>query len=59
MRTRDRAMRAPLGEGLHSDVAGAGDLVRMLDVLDRDDDALRIETMRRVVELHRGLELGL
>lgn len=56
---RYRAMRAPLGEGLRPDVASTGDLVRMLEVLDRDDEALKIETMRRVVELDRGLDLGL
>jgi hypothetical protein len=52
-------MRAPIGDGLRPDVAGAGDLVRMLEVLHRDDDALRIETMRRVLELDRGIDLRL
>lgn len=31
----------------------------MLEALGRADDTLRIETMRRVVELDRGIELGL
>ncbi len=56
---RYRAMRAPLGEGLRPDVAGAGDLVRMLESLGREEDIRTIDMMRRVVELDRGLELGL
>ena len=56
---RYRATRQPLGQGLRPEVASAGDLVRMLEVLGRDDDALKVDTMRRVVELDRGLELGL
>ena len=52
---RHRAMRQPLGDGLRPEVAGAGDLVRMLEALGRSDDLLTIETMRRVVELDRGL----
>jgi len=33
--------------------------LELIDVLGREDDALRIETMRRVVELDRGIDLGL
>jgi hypothetical protein len=56
---RHRARRTPLGDGLRPEVAGAGDLVRMLEALGRDGDAVRIETMRRVVELDRGVDLSL
>ena len=51
---RRAARREPIGEGLRVPVASPGDLVRMLSALDRQDDALTIETMRRVVELDRG-----
>jgi hypothetical protein len=54
-----RSRQQPIGEGLRPKVAAADDLVRMLEALARDDDALRLETMRRVVELDRGLGLGL
>ncbi len=52
---RRRATHEPIGEGLRPKVAGAGDLVRMLEALGRDNDRLVIETMQRVVELDRGL----
>jgi hypothetical protein len=52
---RHRAMRQPLGKGLRPEVAGAGDLVRMLEALGREEDSRTIDTMRRVVELDRGL----
>jgi hypothetical protein len=52
---RRRATHEPIGEGLRPSVAGAGDLVRMLEALGRDRDRLVIETMQRVVELDRGL----
>lgn len=54
---RHRAVRQPLGEGLRPAVAGAGDLVRMLEALGREHDTLVVETMRRVVELDRSLQL--
>lgn len=56
---RHRAVRQPIGEGLRPEVASAGDLVRMLEALGRDHDARRMETMRRVAELDRGLGLEL
>lgn len=56
---RRAARREPVGQGLRVPVSSPGDLVRMLSALDREEDALKIETMRRVVELDRGLELGL
>lgn len=53
-----RAARVePVGEGLRIRVASPGDLVRMLSALGREPDELKIETMRRVVELDRGLSI--
>ena len=51
---RHRARRESLGEGLRAEIASAGDLVRMLEAHGRADP-ITIETMRRVVELDRGL----
>ena len=51
---RHRARRQPLGDGLRPDVANAADLVRMLEAQGREDP-MTMETMRRVVELDRGL----
>lgn len=52
---RFRANREPLGHGVRPSVASPGDLVRMLEALDRQPDPLVIETMRRVLELERSL----
>ena len=52
---RHRATREPIGEGLRPPVAGAGDLVRMLEALGREHDLPTIATMQRVLELDRGL----
>jgi hypothetical protein len=54
---RRAARREPIGEGLRIEVASPGDLVRMLSALGREPDELKIETMRRVVELDRGLSI--
>jgi hypothetical protein len=51
---RHRARRESLGEGLRPEVASAGDLVRMLEA-HGTADPITLETMRRVVELDRGL----
>lgn len=51
---RRRANREPLGQGLRPSVAAPGDLVRMLEALERQPDPLVLETMRRVLELDRG-----
>jgi hypothetical protein len=51
---RHRAWRESLGHGLRPEVASGGDLVRMLEAHGRDDP-ITVETMRRVVELDRGL----
>ena len=53
------ASREYLGDRIRAEIASPGDLVRMLWVLDRADDSLKIETMQRVVELDRGLGLEL
>jgi hypothetical protein len=55
---RHRARRESLGEGLRVEVASAGDLVRMLEAHGATDP-ITMETMRRVVELDRGLEWDL
>lgn len=55
---RRAARREAIGEGLRIQVASPGDLVRMLSALGREPDELKIETMRRVVELDRGLVIG-
>lgn len=52
---RRKAVRAALGEGLRPQIAAPGDLVRMLEALHRPADNHRIEMLRRVVELDRGL----
>ncbi|MDQ3889202.1 MAG: hypothetical protein M3312_01445 [Actinomycetota bacterium] len=54
---RRAARREPIGQGLRIPVASPGDLVRMLSALGREPDELKIETMRRVVELDRGLSI--
>jgi len=51
---RHRARRESLGEGLRAEVASAGDLVRMLEA-QGVADPITMETMRRVIELDRGL----
>ncbi len=43
-----------VGEGLRPHVAAPGDLVRMLEALDRPGQDRTLEAMRRVVELDRG-----
>lgn len=54
---RRKASRAALGDGLRPQVAASGDLVRMLEALGRPDQLSLARTMRRVVELDRGLEI--
>jgi hypothetical protein len=55
---RHRARRESLGEGLRVEVASAGDLVRMLEA-QGVADPIAMETMRRVIELDRGLSWDL
>jgi hypothetical protein len=56
---RRGASREPLGRGVRPSVASPGDLVRMLAVLDREQDRGPLQTMRRVIELDRGRHRGL
>ncbi len=51
---RWKAQHLHVGEGLRPHVAAPGDLVRMLEALERPDQARTLEAMRRVVELDRG-----
>jgi hypothetical protein len=54
---RIRANREPLGHGVRPAVASPGDLVRMMEALDRQHDPLVLETMRRVLEFERRLTI--
>jgi transcriptional regulator with XRE-family HTH domain len=54
---RRKAERIHLGQGLRPRVASPGDLVRMLEALQRPDALGSLEAMRRVVELDRGFGL--
>jgi hypothetical protein len=54
---RFRANYEHLGHGVRPAVASPGDLVRMLESLDRTPDPLVVETMRRVLELERSLTI--
>jgi hypothetical protein len=54
---RFRANRERLGHGVRPSVASPGDLVRMMEALDRQPDRLVLETMRRVLELERRLTI--
>jgi hypothetical protein len=56
---RRAATREPLGAGVRSSIASVGDLARMLADLGREEDAPRLQKLRRLAELElgRGLEL--
>ncbi len=56
---RRAATREPLGSGLRPSVASLGDHARMLAALGREEDAARLRTVRRLIELERQLGLGL
>ncbi len=56
---RRAASREPLGSGLRPSVASLGDHARMLAALGRDQDAAKLRTVRRLIELERQLGLGL
>lgn len=55
---RFKAQHLHVGEGLRPHVAAPGDLVRMLEALDRPGQERRLAAMRRVVELDRGRGRG-
>jgi len=54
---RRAAAREPIGKGLRPSVAATRDLARMLAALDRPDDAPKLQQLRRLAELERGLGL--
>ena len=56
---RRAANREPLGSGLRPSIASLGDHARMLAALGRDQDAAKLRTVRRLIELERELGLGL
>ena len=56
---RRAANREPLGSGLRPSIASLGDHARMLAALGREDDAPKLRTVRRLIELERQLGLGL
>jgi hypothetical protein len=56
---RRGASREPLGRGVRPSVASPGDLARMLAALDREQDRVPLQTMRRLIELDRGRHRGL
>ena len=50
---RRRASREPLGRGLRPSVASLDDHARMLAALDREQDQIALQTIRRLIELER------
>jgi hypothetical protein len=54
---RRAARREPLGRGARPQVASTGDLARMLSALGRERDIPKLQMMRRVMELERGLAI--
>lgn len=55
---RRAANREPLGRGVRPSVASPGDLARMLAATGRDEDALKLRRLRRLIELERELTRG-
>lgn len=56
---RRAASREPLGSGLRPSIASLGDHARMLAAHGREQDADKLRTVRRLIELERQLGLGL
>ncbi len=56
---RRASTREPLGRGLRPSVASTADLARMLAALDREEDKAKLRSLRRLMELERGLSRGL
>lgn len=56
---RRAASREPLGSGLRPSIASLGDHARMLAALGREQDASKLRTVRRLIELERQLGRGL
>jgi hypothetical protein len=55
---RRKASYLHIGKGLRPQVAGPGDLVRMMEALDRPEQVRSLEAMRRVVDLDRSRGRG-
>ena len=53
------ARREYLGKGIRAEVASPADLGRMLAALGREQDAGKLFELRRLIELERGLGVGL
>lgn len=53
------ARREYLGKGIRAEVASPADLGRMLAALGREQDAGKLFELRRLMELERGLGVGL
>jgi transcriptional regulator with XRE-family HTH domain len=51
---RRKAERVDLGSGLRPAVASPGDLVRMLEALERPEQEEQLDAMQRIVELQHG-----
>ena len=56
---RRAATREHLGRGLRPSVASTSDLARMLAALGREQDAPKLQALRQVADLERGLGLEL
>lgn len=56
---RRAATREPLGRGVRPSVASTGDLARMLGALGRGEDIPKLRSLRRLMELERGIALEL
>jgi len=56
---RRAAGREYLGKGVRAEVASSADLGRMLAALGREQDAGKLFELRRLIELERGLGIGL
>jgi hypothetical protein len=56
---RRAASREPLGSGLRPSIASLGDHARMLAALGHEQDAAKLRTIRRLIELERQLGLGI
>jgi hypothetical protein len=56
---RKAATREGIGRGVRPAVASTDDLARMLATLGREDDRTKLQDLRRLAELERGLALEL
>lgn len=56
---RRASRREYLGKGIRAEIASPADLGRMLAALGREQDAGKLFELRRLIELERGLGIGL